>query len=79
MDGIEETIMKLILPAMLAAIAAAACAGTSTSAPTTPNLSEQQVLLGARAGDTLPNGAETYVDGENVDGSKSDQLDQPQR
>lgn len=44
----------------------AAC--SSTAERVSPTMAEQQVLEGARAGNQLPDGSETYTDGQRVGG-----------
>lgn len=58
--------MKPLLLLSAAASLAALAACTTQQTPASPNMAEKQALVGARAGDKLPEGAETYVDGERV-------------
>jgi hypothetical protein len=57
-------------------IMAGACASAGPEA--SPDLAEQQAIVGARAGDQLSNGSETYVDGRRVGGAAQDQQDSEQ-
>jgi uncharacterized lipoprotein len=57
------------LSAVAALAAVSACSsmqGDASQQRTSANMAEQQALVGATAGDNLPKGATTHVDGEQV-------------